>query len=220
MSKQHAQLARNQAHPNSPVARGRPRDETVHIRIFNATIDLVTRHGYANVTISDIAARAGVGRQTIYRRWPGKASLALAAYAEVGSRDIKIPDTGSLVRDLTLFMERTFLSLHTAGEALRSLMAEAQASPGLRQELYEALIARRRADARSILAKGQARGDIDGNRNLDLLLDLLYGPMWYRLLVAHGPLDAAFARDLAVAVAAAGRPASPHSAQETSGPLI
>lgn len=185
----------------APVRPGRPRDAGADDRILAAALALLAERAYDAVSMADIAAAAGVGRQTIYRRWPGKALLVLNAFADRAARDIAPPDTGALATDLDAFLAATFASLETSGGALRALMAEAQHDPGLRDDLFTALIARRRADAAALLERAKARGEIDASADPALLLDLLYGPMWYRLLVGHGPLDAAFARELAQAVA-------------------
>jgi len=156
------------------------------------------------VSIEAIAARSGVGKQAIYRRWRGKGEVILDAFAARADRSLQLPDTGSLVGDLTAVLTDLFRALQgDAATVNRALMAEALRDPIFGAQLRDGFIALRRDALRPLLERARQRGEMAADD--DVLLDLVYGPMWYRLLVGHGPLDDAYARELAEAVAAAAR---------------
>src|SRR5579862_9327659 len=166
---------------------GRPRSAAVHQAILMAALALANERPYAEVTMEAIAARAGVGKQTLYRWWPSKAEIILEALASSAAADIPVPDTGHPLEDLRLFLRTTFHILNTrTNHIVRLLMAEAQLDPGFAAAFYEGLIARRRAALLSILTRFN-------EADTQLLADLIYGAMWYRLLVGHAPLDDACA---------------------------
>ncbi|MEP7023393.1 MAG: TetR/AcrR family transcriptional regulator [Actinomycetota bacterium] len=188
---------------------GRPRSDVAGPALLAATRELVTRHGYEAVSIADIAQAAGTGRQTLYRRWPGKAELVLEAFSEhavaqvdEGRADVggsADPDGPDLVCD---FLARTFQALAETGPALRSLMAQAQHDPVFGARFREQFIAPRRASLRALLARAQSRGQVRTEVDLDAAVSALYGGLWYRLLLDE-PLDLAYAASLAGLVAQA-----------------
>lgn len=168
-------------------------------------MDLLAADGYRALTMERIAAVAGVGKQTIYRWWPSKAAVVLTALAEHAEEDILIPDTGDGRTDLTYVLAGTFTALRGPdGPMLRALMAEAQLDEAFAATFRERLIDRRRTALRSLLARAQRRGELHPAADLDLLVDLAYGTMWYRLLLDHAPLSDFAASALAGAVFAAG----------------
>lgn len=188
-----------------PRAPGRPRSEAARRAILGAAMRLLAADGYRALTMEGIAAAAGVGKQTVYRWWPSKAAVVLTALAEHAEEEIRLPDTGDGRVDVARFLRDTFAALRgSAGPAVRALMAEAQLDPAFAAEFRERLIDRRRAGLRALLARARARGELAPDANLDLLMDLAYGVMWYRLLLEHAPPSAAAAAAIARAVFAAG----------------
>jgi AcrR family transcriptional regulator len=176
---------------------GRPRDAAIGRAILAAARELVIRHGYEGVTTQMIAETAGAGKQTIYRRWPSKAELVLAAFVEHARTEID-HGTGSLpLRDeLADFLTRTFAALERSGPAIRSLMASAQHDEAFRAAFRARFIEPRRDAVRALLAAAVERGELAPGADLETATLALYGSMWYRLLLAE-PLDAAFAGRLA-----------------------
>lgn len=176
---------------------GRPRSAATHAAILGAVAALLTEGGYPAVSIEAVAARAGVGKQTIYRWWPGKPELILEHLMGLAAK-LPTPDSGSLATDLRIYLGAT-CSGWTAGgtgPVVAALMAEAQVDAAFGARFFRDLIAGRRSALRQLLARGQERGELATDRDLDLLLDLIYGPLWYRLLLRHAPLDEVFIEQL------------------------
>lgn len=184
----------------APRPRGRPRSIACHQAILRATMELLTESSYGEVTMEGIAARAGVSKQTLYNWWPSKARLAMEAYAATAATRIPESDTGSTQEDLQRLLCFTCQVLgrgeSSLGATLAGLIAAAQSDDELGCELRETLIAARRRVATRILQRGMERGEVDPELDLPLVLDLLYGPIWYRLLLRNAPLNRAFAHEI------------------------
>ena len=185
---------------------GRRRNEAARDAILSAAYRLLSQPGAEALTIDSIAAEAGVGRQTIYRWWPSKGAVladALARHAQVVVPD---RDTGSFTGDLTAFLTDTFAGLADEGLAgrLRQIVAAAQQDEHVAHVLAD-FTAVRRAALRAILERGRASGELAPDADLDMLADMAYGVLYYRLLVGHAPLDAAAARSLAAELTRSGR---------------
>ncbi|MEU7689491.1 TetR/AcrR family transcriptional regulator [Microbispora hainanensis] len=186
---------------------GRPRSEQARRAILEAALRLCERDGYPNVTLKGIAEEAGTGRQTLYRWWDTKADLLLEAmtYLVESSR---APSQA----DLQTFLRETFaLADGAVGRVVAGLMAEAQSDPALGERLRARLIGPRRATLRAVLERMPPPPGTD----LDLLIDMIFGVMWYRLLNRHAPLDASLAEDITTLVARIG--ASPGPDEERPG---
>jgi AcrR family transcriptional regulator len=170
---------------NSNIRAGRRRSEPTRLAILGAAYDLVLRKGYAAVTMAEIAAAAGAGKQTIYRWWASKPVLVLDALQHRG--EVEIDPEFPSDQPLGSFFGRVCAAATRAGPVLRSLMAEAQFDTGLRAELKTRLIERRRDALRQTLI----RAGITNTRRRETLVLALYGAVWYRLLLDE-PLDDAF----------------------------
>jgi AcrR family transcriptional regulator len=181
--------------------RGRPRSEHSHEAILDAVLELLEAEGYGALTIEGVARQAGVGKQTIYRWWKCKAELVLEAYANHAASKTPVPDRGTVRGDLEAFLGAGFKRLtDISGPIMRGLMADAVHDEEFREVLMTAFLGKRRDALKEILRRGVARGELEPGADLDLACDLILGPMWYRLLLQHGKLDAKFARQLAGAV--------------------
>jgi AcrR family transcriptional regulator len=174
---------------------GRPRSETVRAAILDAAIKELEEHGYAAMTIEGIAARAGAGKQTIYRWWSSKADVVLDAMLDLAAARIKIPNKGNLEADLRSFLTDTFRQ-RGQRPVLVGLMAHAQLNPAFAEAFRERFLFGRRAALRTVLSAARDRGEIGTDTDLELLIDVIFGVLWYRLLVDHAPLDGKAARDL------------------------
>ena len=180
---------------------GRRRSKKSHEAILNAALTLLNEKGYGAVTIEGIAARAGVGKQTIYRWWPSKAAVILEAFTACAESRVMPPNHGDLHTDLANFLGTVFETLtRETGPILRALMSEALLDSEFAGALREIFIARRRQVLLEILQRGVMRGEVRTQMDFELIIDMIYGPMWYRLLNQHGPLDKAFADQLTKAI--------------------
>src|ERR1700761_3944179 len=184
---------------------GRRRNEAARAAILDATVDLLRTGGLGSLTIDAIAQGAGVGRQTIYRWWPSKGAMLAEGMGLRAEAVVPPRDSGSFDADLTEFFAASFRSLADPGLArgLRDLASGAQHDEHVAEALA-GFTARRRAALRAVLARGVDQGRLSPAADLDLLVDLGYGFLWYRLLVGHRPLDEPAARDLASYLIAAG----------------
>jgi AcrR family transcriptional regulator len=176
---------------------GRPRSEKSRDAILGAAHALLHEQGGAGLTIEAVARRAGVGKPTLYRWWPTLADLVLEALLRQADETIAVPPSGSLRETLRPFLRQSMKAIADgAGAHLRFLMARAQMDEGFRQRFRDAFTARRRAVLKSIFLRAAERGQIGPGHNLDMLLDLVFGAMWYRLLIGHAPIDEPFADEL------------------------
>jgi AcrR family transcriptional regulator len=177
---------------------GRRRNEAAKTAILDAAFRLISSPASEAVTIDAIAAEAGVGRQTIYRWWPSKGAVVAEALAEHARNVVPQRDTGSFAGDLTAFLTDTFAGLQDEGYAsrLRQIVAEAQHDEHVAAVLADFTAVRRNA-LRALLERGMAAGALKPAADLDMLVDMTYGVLYYRLLVGHAPLDEQAARSLA-----------------------
>jgi AcrR family transcriptional regulator len=179
---------------------GRPRSEPARRAVLDAALRLVRRDGYQAVTIKAIAAEAGVGRQTIYRWWNSKAEVLLEAIIEL-ARPIAQPEpTDDPVHDLRRTLRGSFRLSPVAGPIISGLMADATNDPAFLDRLQRELLARRRALVRETLERAQRDGLVGAGASLDLVTDMIWGTMWYRVLSRHAPVDEALADEVTEAV--------------------
>lgn len=167
---------------------GRPRDPGADGAILRATLDLVAEVGLSGLTVDAVAARAGVGKATIYRRWPSKEALLFVAVATL-SEEPPVPDTGSVRGDLMeLFagMIDRFAD-ERSGRLVVEMAAAAAQDPAL-LELQREFVDRRRRSGRGILRRAVARGELGPDVDVDLVLDLIVGPAAYRCFLSHQPI--------------------------------
>lgn len=180
---------------------GRPRSEKAREAILGATHALLHENDGKGLTIEAIARRAGVGKPTIYRWWPSLADIVLDALRSQADATIAIPQYASLHQCLQEFLRQSMQAINQgAGVHLRFLMAQAQTDQAFRKRFQELFVAKRRAVLRALLQKGVERGDIPPEQNLEILVDIIFGAMWYRLLTGHAPVDVAFADELTATV--------------------
>jgi AcrR family transcriptional regulator len=179
--------------------RGRPRDQALHDAILETTRALLADGGYAEVSMDRVASCAGVGKQTLYRRWASKAPLVAEAVMDaarlVGSADV--PDTGDVAADLRAWLRRSavFVAEPRNADLARALAAAAAEDPHEGDALYrqltgpqhEALIARLRGG----IAAGQVRDDAD----LEAVADAIIGAALYRMLARTTAMGTVFPGD-------------------------
>jgi AcrR family transcriptional regulator len=178
---------------------------------------LLDERGYRSMTVDDIAALAGVGKQTIYRRWPSKAAIVLDALTMRTAFEIVAPDRGSAREDVRLFLRDAFAALRSGRrKVVVTLMAEAQLDEEFAAAFRERFIAGRRAALIELLARGVRRGELAPDADVEFLADMIHGPIWYRLLNRHAPVDDEFAdTSTAFVFARARRPSQPEKRRNT-----
>jgi AcrR family transcriptional regulator len=178
--------------------RGRPRSETARTSILDAAGELLLAHDLPAVSMDAVAELAGVSKATIYRWWPTKETLALdALYTEWATARPAPRNTGSLRGDL-LSLLRPWARLASSrpyGRVVAALITEAQTDPVFAKEYRQRVVEPRRDQARAILRRAIERGDIPAGTNVEVALDLLFGPLYHRLLHGHAPLNDRFVRD-------------------------
>jgi AcrR family transcriptional regulator len=189
--------------------RGRPRDGAVDQRVLSAAWGLLHAGGYAALNVDDVAERAGVAKTTLYRRWPTKDHLAIAAAAQILG-EVPIPDSGNLRRDLGEFagalaesLNRLRLAGHYGGGASPGLAAELVAATARHADLGEvvrAQYAQRHALARARLERAVEREGLRPDLDPGLLIEQLVGPIYYRILISGAPADRGYAERLVEAL--------------------
>jgi len=173
--------------PAAP-GRGRPRDRTLDARILEQVLVLLGSHGYAGLTLDELAARSGVAKTTILRRWPSKAAVAAAGVELLALQSVDVPDSGTLRGDLHALLHgaaETFA--RGRGQFVPRLLREAGHHPEIADLLFTVVHTRRQA-YRRVLALAIARGELSPTVDQELLIDLLIGPIWSRLLITRDPI--------------------------------
>ena len=168
---------------------GRPRNEGCDRAIEAAALDLLVEEGFAGMSIEGVAARAGVGKATIYRRWPTKEDLVLDAVVRKCREHVVSPDTGSVRADVLEMLQALIRKFQRDGLVMRAFAAEQSHHPQLGRAFRSMFLAERRAAMRGILERGVARGELPADSDLDLLVDVGSALMWHRFAITDSPLD-------------------------------
>jgi AcrR family transcriptional regulator len=185
--------------PEETRPRGRPRSEKARTAILDAAIELLLDQGLHAMSMDDVAGRAGVSKATIYRWWSSKELLALDALATAWAPSPTLQrDTGTMRGDLLAGFRAWLRQLKQRpyGRVIAGLVAQAQTDPEFAELYREHFVQPRRAATRQLLLRGIDRGEIPAGTNLDVALDLLYGPIYHRLLHGHAPLTERFAQQV------------------------
>lgn len=175
------------ARPPRP-GRGRPRDPGLDERILEQVLDLLAGNGYARLTLDELAARSGVAKTTVLRRWPSKAAVAAAGLERLALQSVDVPDSGTLRGDLhALLGSAVDTFVRGRGQFVPGLLREAGHHPEI-ADLINTVLHTRRQAYRKVLALALARGELLPSIDQDLLIDLLLGPLWLRLLITRDPI--------------------------------
>ena len=166
---------------------------------MDAAAELLLTRGLSAVSMDAVAERAGVSKATIYRWWPTKESLALdALYTEWAAVQPGPRNTGTLRGDL-LSLLRPWARLATSkpyGRVIGALITEAQTDPAFAAEYRLRVVEPRRDQTRAIFRRAIERGEIPPDTKVEVAIDLVYGPLYHRLLHGHAPLNDRFVRDV------------------------
>jgi AcrR family transcriptional regulator len=170
--------------------RGRQRSPESEEAILSATLQLLKEKPLRELTIEAIARKAGVGKMTIYKWWPNKAYVALDAFRETIGKLIVAPNTGDTERDLAELLRSSMVTYTSAtGRIFGQFLAECQTDPEFAALFRERFLKPRREATREILNRAVKRGEIDQKLDQEMIIDLIFGPMVFRLLAGHGRLN-------------------------------
>ena len=177
---------------------GRPRSELRHNAILQTAIDLVLELGFRAVSIESIAAKAGVAKTTIYRRWPNKAAVVMDAFMLRFGSGTQFPTAKKFTDSIRLQMRTMAREFRSKDGALvKALLAEAQFDAELATAFRERWTLPRRKMALAVFQEAIREGELRSDIDLEATIDLLYAPMYYRLQMGTAPLsDALHRRDL------------------------
>lgn len=182
---------------SQPRLPGRPRCEETCFAIRDAALTLLAERGFAALTIEEIAQRAGSSKATVYRWWSGKGELVVDAFFAKMFAVVPFPDTGSIRGDFLEQMRIMVSELRGPnGKVLAALLATAQMDEVLAESVRTRWIARRRAEGQKTVDRAIARGELAAGADLQLLFDMLYSPIYFRLLLRHQPITEEFAEQI------------------------
>jgi AcrR family transcriptional regulator len=187
-----------------PAPRGRPRSQQAHQAILDATNEILEQIGFVDLTIDEVAQRAGVSKTTIYRRWSTKGTLVFEAFSADFLARQPLPDTGSLRGDL-LGALRAWIRVvkgTVRGRTLVGLIAEVQRDPELAEMWREHFLSPVRSQHRVMVERALSRGELLPETDPEVVLDLVYGAAYHRLLQSHLPLSDRFAQSVVEAATA------------------
>ena len=177
--------------------RGRPRSDRVHRAILDAARELLIRDGFTRLRLEHVAAAAGVGKATIYRRWPTKEDLAQALLQDLASPHIAIDDVGDTRAEMLAAVTNPMRAITDTnfGPVILALMSQIAGNPKLGDPFRQTVVQARRDAVAEMVARGIARGDLCPDADPDVATELLVGPVYFRL-VFGGDLDDAFANSI------------------------
>jgi len=190
--------ATRQSEPaNRPRPPGRPRSEVAHRAILEAARQLLTEEGFTRLRLEHVAARAGVGKNTIYRRWPSKEDLTLELLLELARPHLAIANVGNTRAELLAAVENPIRAITQSpfGPVIRAMMSQIAGNPAIGDPFRSAVVAARRAEIARVIERGVGRGDLRPDADVSVATELLAGPVYFRL-VFGGSLD----DDLAIRV--------------------
>jgi AcrR family transcriptional regulator len=175
---------------------GRPRSSAAEQAILQATRELLVETGVQGLTIQGVAARAGVAKTTIYRRWRDKDELALAVVLDMVEQVVELPELGDTRAELTAFVTAAVEVLGSTlmGRVMQGLVSDLATDPELARAFRERVVSVRNAEVERLVERGIARGDLRPGTDPETAHELLIAPVYYRLLLTGRPLTPAFAK--------------------------
>ena len=180
---------------------GRPRSEKAHQAIIDAARAELIEEGFTRFRLEHVAARAGVGKATIYRRWPSKEALAGELLAELAAPHIPVIDSGDTRAELASCTDNALRAVRdtTFGPVVRALLSQIAVNPRLGDPFRATVVQARRAEIARVMQRGIARGDLRPDADLEIATELLVGPVYFRLIFG-GELDDSLVVQVADAV--------------------
>jgi AcrR family transcriptional regulator len=191
-----------QSRISAPRAAGRPRSAAADAAILRATREALVDLGWSKLTVGDVAARAGVAKTTIYRRWPGKNELVVDAVAELFD-ELCVPDRGTLAADIegVVLQFAAILARPEAKSGLMAVVTEAIRDDALRERIRRSIVNRQKRLVLEGRERAQRRGELpegtdpeEAARTVDLIFDVVAGAVVHRTLVSSEPADEQWVR--------------------------
>ena len=179
---------------DAPARGGRPRSERAHQAILTAARELLIEGGFSALRLEHVAARAGVGKATIYRRWASKEALAQDLLLQLAVPHIAVAETGNTREEVLAAVTNPMRALTETdfGPVIRAMLAQIASNPSIGDPFRATVVAARRAEVARVIRRGIARGDLRPDADAALATELLVGPVYFRLLFG-GVLDLDFA---------------------------
>lgn len=179
----------------APRPRGRPRSAAAasHEAILDAVFGILQEKSVRELTIEEVARRAGVGKPTLYKWWPSKAALVMDMFEERVVPRLAVPE-GSSAEEAIRTQVRELIRLFNGffGKVAAEILGEGQSDPAILREYRDRYMNRRRAFSAEVIARARQSGELTREIDPDLLIDMIYGPIYFRLLARHKKLDRAF----------------------------
>jgi AcrR family transcriptional regulator len=165
--------------------------------VLDATMQLLAERGFRELTMEAIAERAGSSKVTLYRRWPNKAAIVMDACLASFAARVPFPHTAHALGDLRQHMGAfAQVLLGPEGAIVRALIGEGILDTAVSEAFRARWLVPRREEALGVLRRAEENGEIREGLTLEMLLDMFYGPIYYRLLIAHAPITSAFVEEL------------------------
>jgi AcrR family transcriptional regulator len=179
------------------LRRGRPRSDEAHRAILDATRELIVAGGFAHLRLEHVAARAGVGKATIYRHWPSKEALALEVLLELAAPYLAVEETGVTRTELLAAVTNAIRALTETpfGPVIRALLSQIATNRDLGDPFRATVVEARRGEVARVVTRGIERGDLRADANTDIATELLVGPVYFRL-VFGGEMSSALAEQV------------------------
>jgi AcrR family transcriptional regulator len=180
--------------PRTATRRGRPRSDRVHRAILDAFRQVLSEDGFADLRLEHVAARAGVGKATIYRRWASKEALAQELLAELAAPHIAVAEAGDTRTELLAAVLNPMHAVTDTpfGPVIRALLSQIAVNPTLGDPFRATIVQARRDEIARVIRRGIARGDLRPDADVDIATELLVGPVYFRLMFG-GELSRDFA---------------------------
>lgn len=176
---------------------GRPRSEETKKAILTASYELLLENGFNTITVEGIAERAGVSKATIYKWWPNKAAVVLDGFFAATESMLQVPDTGSVSEDLFIQVNNLAAFITSPkGKVITELIAAGQFDANIAEEYRVRYFNPRRLISQHILERGMQRGELKNDLDMELSIDLIFAPLFYRLLITGETVDSAFVKSL------------------------
>jgi AcrR family transcriptional regulator len=176
---------------------GRPRSERVHQAILMAAREILMEEGFAAMRLEHVAARAGVGKTAIYRRWPSKQALAQDLLSQLAAPHIAVADTDNTHDELLAVVTNPMRAVTETdfGPVIKAMLSQIASNPSIGDPFRASVVGARRAEVARVIERGIARGDLRKDADIAVATELLVGPVYFRLMFG-GVLDLAFAEQI------------------------
>jgi AcrR family transcriptional regulator len=178
---------------DNTIDRGRPRNAEIDAAVMKSALKLLRKIGFRRLTLDAVAESAGVGKMAIYRRWPNKASVVMDAFLTLIGPESQFPNAASAIISLKLQMRlQAKLFAGDYGKLIKALLGESQFDEELAEAFRNRWLIPRRQMTLDVLKAAVNQGDLRADLDLDTVIDMLYGPFYYRLQLGIGTLDSSF----------------------------